>query len=189
MVSILYQTATGSLSTLTIDATLTREEVLAVKVTKYPVEDGSIISDHAISEPDTWRMEGLVSNAPAASAAAASWTAGRAEAARNTLRAIDRAKLPVTIDAGTTVLQSMVMETLSFPEDSTTGDALRFSATFVKISTVETLTTAVLKTAKAKKAGGKKPTEKAPEAVTKKKSTIKAAADAIRKKAGRAAIP
>ena len=79
----------------------------------------------------------------------------RAQDALETLRAIHAARLPVTVGTGLgdpkmarDLHNDLIIETLEFPRDPTTGDAVRFVATLKEITTVESATVALQNTAK-----------------------------------------
>lgn len=173
-VFLLYYADDGSYRSLQIDATLTQQHSKSVELTKYPVEDGTSVSDHAIRKPDAYRLDGIITNTPVVTAEEMSNGINdrRAETARDILEGIVAARKPVTIDAGSRVLDNMVMTSLEIPRDASLGDCTRFMASLEEIVTVKTETSAL---PKAKKAGvqhgGRQPTKKA-DAPTQKKASI-----------------
>ncbi|SRR6266498_3269381 len=180
MVSILYSLSTGTVSALVIDATLSQEGSGTVEVTKFPIEDGSNVNDHAILRPVSYRLEGVISNTPPIpnDVMEAGEFDGHAETAREILESIRAAKKDVTIDAGSKVYDRMVMTELRFPRDVETGDALKFSACFEQITKVTSQVATVPKSLGGSKVkGGKKPTDKASQPAAKKASVAKAALD------------
>lgn len=180
---------------LQIEATLQEVHSASAEVTEHPVEVGSDITDHIRPKAVEVRIDGFISNTPvqndivqsavrasplglgvAAADAAINAMIGGAEFVRdgyNTLRAI--------LDAGQTVLlntpyrqyENMAMTDLQIPRDPHIGDALRFTATFRQIITVEGATT-VTKPALAQGAfdTGTQSTTSAPDAVKKSNSTL-----------------
>lgn len=189
--AILYTSSSGRAERLELDAALARESSKSVEVTKFPIEDGSVISDHAIRAPDSYRLEGLISNTPATKREvlevqieAGTVVSSRAQDGRARLEEINDMKLPVTIEAAGRRFENMVMTRISFPEDPATGDVVRFSSSFDQIRTVTTRIEAVPKGSAAadKVRGGRKPTEQATPAVEKKASVLKQIVDAIRGK-------
>lgn len=54
----------ASIGLVTLDASVQETHGKSAKVTEHPVEDGSTISDHIISQPDTISINGIVSNHP-----------------------------------------------------------------------------------------------------------------------------
>jgi hypothetical protein len=176
--AIVYKTSSGNERRLELDAALSRESTKSVEVTRFPVENGSVISDHAIRSPDCYRLEGLISNTPAIARErlevmieAGTVVTQRAQDARDRLEEISEQKLPVTIEAGGRQFPNMIMTSLVFPEDASTGDAVRFSASFEQVRTVATLTERVPQApdaAAGKVKGGRKPTEQADDSVKKR---------------------
>jgi len=49
---------------IVFDAVKSEDHSLSATVTEHPIEDGSVISDHVIHQPDTLSIEGLVANSP-----------------------------------------------------------------------------------------------------------------------------
>jgi hypothetical protein len=177
MVSILYSLAAGTVSTITVDATLTQEADKSVEVTKFPIEDGSNINDHAIRKPDRYRLEGVFSSTPPVPAdeLEAGEADRHADVSRAVLEDILEAKKAVEIAAGSRTYERMVMTELRFPQDVETGEACKFSASFEQITTVATQTVEVPKALGGKTKGGRKPAENANAAAVKKTSVAKAA--------------
>lgn len=181
MVTIRYFATDGSYRELPLDAAVSQQHVKSVEVTKYPVEDGAVISDHAILLQDTYQVEGLVSNAPLVDPAEMGAMARRAETARDRLEAIIVAREPVTIDTGAKVLEMMVLSGLTFPRDSAAGDCTRFSCSATQITVSRSETVALPRSGKpGVKRGGRQPTQAAPEPVKRRVSVLKQLIDAIR---------
>ncbi len=119
----------------TVDAALTENHNLSADVTEFPVEDGSTISDHVIVKPRQYSCTGVISNSPLAAIAALRNAATEpATEGRQILEAILETKKVITIQTTLRSYANMVMESLSFEESSTTGDALRFAASFRQIT-------------------------------------------------------
>lgn len=181
MVTIRYFAPDGSYRELALDAALSQSHAVAVEVTKFPVEDGSTISDHAILKPDTYRVDGLVSNTPVVASDQMAGNERRAESARALLEIIVRTREPVTIDTGGKVLEAMMLSALDFPRDAALGDATRFSLTAEQIQTVQGETVAIPRSPKpALKKGGKQPTSAASEPVKQRVSILKQIANGLR---------
>lgn len=179
---IRYTTSSGRSDTLPVDATMARETAKAVEVTKFPIEDGSVVSDHAIRAPDTYRMDGMITNTPTLPA---EWVEGLYDhfwqGARDVLEGILERKGVTTIITPDRTYEDMIMTDLRFPEDSSTGDALRFSCSFERLIRVSSQTVQLPKTSKSAKVdGGRKTTEKASPVVERKASLAKQGVDYIR---------
>ena len=52
------------IGSIDLDVTIREEHRFASRVTNYPVEDGTIVSDHIINEPDIVVLVGLVTDTP-----------------------------------------------------------------------------------------------------------------------------
>lgn len=136
----------------TIDASIREVHTFESDVTEFPVEQGSPIADNIRPKPITVQIEGIVSNTPLPPI-----SAGRSIVTDETddslpsvsalaaLLAIRDAREPVTISTAVKSYDNMVLQSLEVPRDGTTGDALRFSATFVQV-TIVTTTRATVRT-------------------------------------------
>ncbi len=62
--NVLQGNVIGGLSGIVIDATLSESHISNCEVTNYPIETGEAISDHVQLTPDTYTMEGVISDTP-----------------------------------------------------------------------------------------------------------------------------
>jgi hypothetical protein len=181
MVTIRYSTTGGLSGELVLDAAISQSHVLSVEVTKFPIEDGATISDHAIALPDTYQLEGLISNAPLLRPEDMPAAARRAENARDLLKALIAAREGVTIDTGSEVLSMMVLSGLTFPKEAAVGDCTKFSCTATQITAVRSETVPIPRSTKPGAAkGGRQPTQKASAPVEAKVSVLKQIVNKIR---------
>lgn len=102
---------------LTLDASPLQSHAREAEVTDHAVETGGAVSDHVRQRPRSLKLDGVSLSSDA-------------YAALN--RLMDLATL-VTVSTSLETYESMVLVTLSVPRDATTGDALRFSATFRRV--------------------------------------------------------
>lgn len=161
-----FKKAGASAILLQLDAGISERHSYRNRVTKYPVEEGLDITDHIKQEPESFVLEGIVSNSPIAqipflsdynaivnqgndrvmsSYEALLLIAGRKMVKEPTMTGADEntATKPLVVDiaANLRVFNDMVIEDLDFDFDAKTGDALPFKATacrIVKVSTSET---------------------------------------------------
>jgi len=176
MVQIVFLNG-NDLDTLDLDAALQFAETHTAQVTEHPVETGATVSDHVILRPKTLRIEGIITATPLPTPATAKdfgWEPFSNDLvdiegqgtispdrfaphdAKELLRRIHAAKLPVTIGKGlgdpqglaSDFHENMVLETLEMPEDGTTGEALRFTGSFKEMRTVESETVPLAKSPK-----------------------------------------
>ena len=111
------------------------------KVTQFPVEDGSVMSDHIQNEPDKLTLQGFVTDSPISTLDTSG--PGNGETAFEALERIHRTREPVRVFTTLKEYQDMAMERFSVPKNSQTGETLRFTASFVKIRKVSSLTVQV----------------------------------------------
>lgn len=58
------RTRTVTMNVLTIDATIEETHTSTIDITDFPIEDGSVISDHFILRPKELSIEGIITNSP-----------------------------------------------------------------------------------------------------------------------------
>lgn len=112
-----------------LDATLTEDHTYNARVTSYPVENGMIISDHIINEPETVRITGIVSDTPINILS----QFNRSTDAFLRLVRIHDLKERITVVTGIKVYTDMVMTSLQVPRNIQTGQSLTFSIELQKV--------------------------------------------------------
>jgi hypothetical protein len=132
VLSILYgkkynQTDIGGVE---LDATLVEEHRYTSRVTSYPIEDGTLISDHIINEPDVVVIEGIVSDTPINILS----QFNRSITAFNSLVRIHQNREVITVVTGIKVYPNMAIVGLDVPRDIKTGQSLRFNIELQKIN-------------------------------------------------------
>ena len=166
---------------LPIDALLSEAPALAADVTEHPVEEGADVSDNIRRRPDSLRIEGVITKAGSGLAP---------NDIRKRLEEMLDKGTPLTVTTARKQYVRMAMSTLDMPDEAKLGGAVRFSATFKQIRTVQTRTTRLRTPPKRTKTpaaedenkGDKKVGQDAPAAVV-RRSTLKsgtgAASDAV----------
>lgn len=156
---LLSQRTPGKIDTLELDATISEGHEYSNEVTDFPIEEGSDISDHVRRSPERVTLEGFVTNTPVK-------YFGEDSSVRNSLNEIDGSRvesafgqlldiagydLPgttrdayngrgakiITLVTGLRSYFNMVLVSLSIPRNAQTGETLRFTAEFKKISQVK----------------------------------------------------
>ncbi len=121
------------------------------KVTQHPIEDGSDISDHIISQPKKITVNGVISDASFMFQEDDPFTqlstvdgvtrrvaiAGRSLAALTELEAINSAREVFQLETRDEVFTDMVFVAFNVPRNAQTGDAARVTFTAQQISTVQ----------------------------------------------------
>lgn len=152
----------GGITVIELDAAISTQHTRTVTATKHPVEKGAKITDHLRPEPEQLVIEGLVSNTPlgrtaqtravdfvgnqfatTASTPSAFGTPGYAEEAFKKLDDIAGKGVLVTIATQYMTYTDMALTSFVAPRDGSTGDALRFTATFEKIVIVSNKLTTI----------------------------------------------
>jgi len=122
------------------------------KVTSHPIEEGSPVTDHVISEPRKITVMGVISDASFMFAEDDPFTevrtlddgttrrvpiAGRSLAALSELEQIRDNREKFQLETRDEVFTDMVFTAFSVPRDKSTGDAARVKFTAQQISTVQ----------------------------------------------------
>lgn len=159
-----------------IDVALSEDHSFESEVTAHPVEIGADIADHVRARPITVTLEGIVSDTPIGSLAERrqQFTLVNGEAfmlasdeALAFLLAVRDAREPVTIQTTLRSYDDMMLQSLTVPRSSATGEALRFTATFVQVVLVTNERTVVrvsVPRASNKVNRGNKPSDEQPSA-------------------------
>jgi hypothetical protein len=173
-----------------LDASLSESHQFGSEVTQFPVEDGSVITDHIQNKPDQVSINGFVTNTPVRSFAEVvsavdlvrpSGVSGRTELAFEGLERLHRERALVTIVTNLKTYDDMALTSLTIPRNAAIGDTLEFSADFVKVVKVTSAVVAVEnllpvngadKQGSSTKSGGKQNTSAADEAQTNQGSLI-----------------
>lgn len=162
-----------------LDALISATHQDDVEVTDHPVEKGANITDHARRKPPTVTLEGLVSNTPVnrtqqtrtlnllggvtivsnTDADSPAGVQGISEETYQKLQALAEDRPLVTVATPRRTHKNMILTSLTAPEDSRTGDALRFTATFKNVRFAEVRRKEIV-TKKEPKARGKVATGK-----------------------------
>jgi len=166
LLSLLYKVPPTKIGSLELDAAIRIAPRMNVEATQHPVERGADVTDHLRPLPDEVTIEGIVSNTPinrtqqtravefvggdfrtefqtSASGEQAFAVPGYAEEALAKLRDIRAKGELITIVTARHVWENMALIELEAPEDATTGDALRFTATFREIVLVDNKVTPI----------------------------------------------
>lgn len=133
---------------LTIDVSIREIHSLQADITRFPVEAGASITDHIINQPRTLTIDGLISDTP--SSLVALVVPGLVTGLVSTppsIEAFDKMKSwwgnkqILDVQTGLDVYTNMVIRDFSFPKDTNTGRALRFTISMEEIvrvsSTIE----------------------------------------------------
>ena len=142
----------GTLDTITeipMDARVGSTYRFSSDVTEFPVESGATITDHVHRRPDEISIEGMVSDTPVNELPTHLGLRGdreyqpagiRSQAAFDALFIAWRDALILTVVTEYLIFEDMIVRSFEVPRSPERGEAVWFSASLVKINTVETLT-------------------------------------------------
>lgn len=144
-----YRTVFGnSYGSIELDATLKEEHVWNSRVTRYPVEDGTEITDHVIKEQDELRIEGFISDHPLiASPTVQAYLSGivgvattenRVQSMFELLITLRDKKEPIIIFTKHRLYVDMVITDLRVPRERGDGESIKFVMKLVNIKRVST---------------------------------------------------
>lgn len=141
-----HQTRLGS---LVIDVLVSEEIDLQAEVTRYPVEDGTIISDHVTQGEERVRISGLVSTADVTAFSFSSPGSTKLVDAVEMLRSMHKARALVTVSTGQMLYADMAFTHLRATRSNGEqgGNWLEVSGELIKVRKV-TLKTAEVPEAK-----------------------------------------
>ncbi len=122
------------LGSIPLDALLSETTELSSSVSQYPVENGSVISDHIAQSPESLSLTGVIT-------AASIYTffgGGRSKliAAKDVLRQIHERRQPITIVTGTDIYQDYAMTKASIARTND-GEKLSLDCSFQKITVAQ----------------------------------------------------
>lgn len=133
LMSLLFCTKT-SIGSLELDALLTESTTLSSQITEYPIEDGSVISDHITQENETLSIEGVITSA----GTLFNLSFGKAKliAAKETLRQLHRERALITIVTGLDVYTDFAIESCEISRTAEEGERYSVSISLRKIKKV-----------------------------------------------------
>ncbi|KGQ61411.1 phage baseplate protein [Gallibacterium anatis] len=137
IVNLLFSALVGKRTTigvLELDALLTETTSLSSQITEYPVEDGTVISDHITQESERLSLSGVITGAGTL------FNVGLGKykliSAKETLRELHANRELITIVTGLDVYEDFAIESLEIERNSDDGERLNITAEFRKINKV-----------------------------------------------------
>ena len=122
------------IGSLALDALLIEDTELTANISAYPVEDGTVISDHITREPERLSLSGVVTGAGVRLFSAG----GRSKLieAKATLREIHVQRLPITIVTGMDIYTDYAMSNAKISRTNE-GEKITLDCEFQKIDKVQ----------------------------------------------------
>lgn len=122
--------AQSKVGSVTFDTMISEEHKFTSRVTYFPVERGTIVSDHIINQPDIVILSGFITDTPLSFLA----PFNRSIAAFNALIEIHNRREPVRIITGLKIYDNMAITSLDVPRTVKTGQTLTFNIELQKIT-------------------------------------------------------
>nr|DAS24541.1 MAG TPA: hypothetical protein [Caudoviricetes sp.] len=138
LMNLLFGTKTifGSVgvAAIELDALLNETTVMSSQITEYPVEDGTIVSDHITLDSERLTIEGVISGAGSLFGI----KAGKAELinAKETLRELHRTRELITIVTGVDLYEDFAIESCSIARNNEYGEQYQVELALRKIKKV-----------------------------------------------------
>lgn len=115
--------AKGQVGSVELDVTLREQHRHTSRVTTFPVEDGSILSDHIINEPTIVVLEGIITDSPLQILP----TFNRSVDSFNKLVELHNQRTIVNVITGLKQYPRMAITSLDVPRNLRTGRSLNFT--------------------------------------------------------------
>lgn len=138
LLSLLFNTKTNfginSVGVIELDALLNENTTLSSKITEYPVEDGTVISDHIALDSEKLTIDGVISGA----GTLFNPKSGRSELinAKETLRQLHKSRELISISTGLDVYDDFAIENCTISRNSDSGEVYNVSLELRKINKV-----------------------------------------------------
>jgi hypothetical protein len=114
---------------ITFDTMVSEEHRFSSRVTYYPIESGTIISDHIINQPDIVILSGLITDTPLNLLA----PFNRSISAFNSLILLHERRQIVDIVTGIKIYRNMAITSIDVPRTIRTGQTLTFNIELQRI--------------------------------------------------------
>lgn len=133
LISLLFGKRT-TIGALELDALLTESTSLSSQITEYPVEDGTVISDHITQESEKLSLSGVITSA----GTLFNISPGKSKLidAKETLRELHKKRELITIVTGIDTYEDFAIESLEIERNSDDGERFNVTAEFRKIQKV-----------------------------------------------------
>lgn len=137
LINLLYSYLVGKrtvIGVLELDALLTESTSLRSQITEYPIEDGSVISDHITQESEALSIEGVITGAGTLFNIAA----GKAKliAAKEALRELHKKRELITVVTGIDVYEDFAIESCEISRNNEDGEQFSVNLELKKINKV-----------------------------------------------------
>ena len=137
---VFRRTKEKSIGNILIDSFVEENHERTSKITRYPIEDGSTISDHIINDPDAVSITGVVMRTTILSP---NPSTDRALTAYTEILQLMENKQLISLSTGLQVYSDMHIESFTVPRNFQTGADLTFSMKLVNARIAKSQTTLI----------------------------------------------
>lgn len=141
----------GQTTGIVIDATMTESHVLTSEVTQYPIEDGSVITDHVQLKPLIYQMTGCISDTPIGFLVLGNignilntvqklLGSGRAQESYYAIVDLWKSRLPFTVTTNLKRYENMIFTSFVVDDDVDTANEINFKATLQQVTITQSQT-------------------------------------------------
>lgn len=169
--TLLFGRKAAKIGEIQLDVTIREVPTYDSEITRFPVESGYDINDNIRKLPEKLEIDGIVTNTPLVVVFQDVTEQIKQDANGTEIRSNERVGHPTYVEVaqnamldlagrriqslgdgipkifdiitGLRVYTNMAIESLSFPRESTTGQALRIRATFIQVEVINTETIAI----------------------------------------------
>jgi len=135
-ITLVLKARKGAIGSLVIETTISETYSFSSTATKFPIEDGSMVSDHIVLDPEKIKITGFISNTPLDAD-----PDNYAQQAFEQLYTMWQAKELVDVDTKYVVYTDMCITSVSVPRTVQTGQAIQFDVELQKIRKVNSSAT------------------------------------------------
>ncbi len=128
------------IDSIVIDAFVSEIHKQTATATNFPVEEGSEITDHVITNPFRLDIQGIISPTQFGDV---SNPGGRIITAYGDLTKLKEEKQPISIVTGLAVYSNMIIEVFTVPRNSKNGGSLTFNMSLKKMRVVKSQATTI----------------------------------------------
>lgn len=166
-INLILKSRKGKIGSLSIEAVISENYSFTSTPTKFPIEDGSVVSDHIVAEPLSITIEGFISNTPVGQD-----PGNYAQETFNELYSMWQDKQLVDVEALYVTYKNMCITSIAIPRNAQTGQAIHFTCQLTQIKVVsnsadnaDIFASAVLDQASPSKSLGQRVTSEVPSVI------------------------
>ena len=142
VVSLMTKKSYAKIEQLVLDASIEEMHTMTSKISQFPVEDGSTISDNIYNEPEKISIQGVVTSTPLPNSPNSSLesTIYAPRDAYDYLCRLRKNKELITVTTDLEVYKNMGITSIRIPKNTKVGGSLQFTIELEKVNIVSSKT-------------------------------------------------